>query len=151
MFLNGAILGMNRGEIARKFDEIVDFSGIEAFIDTPVKRYSSGMQTRLAFSVAAHLDPEILIIDEVLAVGDAEFQKKCLAKMKEVTSDGRTVVFREPQYELTVVNLCTQCMLLDKGVVKGIEKPRIIAEMYFSSGRNGTGASLGFASDAERP
>ena len=82
VFLNGAILGMSRVEIDRKFDEIVDFSGVEAFIDTPVKRYSSGMHTRLAFSIAAHLDPEILIIDEVLAVGDAEFQKKCLAKMK---------------------------------------------------------------------
>lgn len=92
VFLNGAILGMSRAEIARKFDEIVDFSGVEAFIDTPVKRYSSGMQTRLAFSVAAHLDPEVLIIDEVLAVGDAEFQKKCLGKMRDVTSSGRTVV-----------------------------------------------------------
>ncbi len=93
VYLNGAILGMSRGEIDRKFDEIVDFSGVEAFIDTPVKRYSSGMHTRLAFSIAAHLDPEILIIDEVLAVGDAEFQRKCLAKMRSVTSDGRTVVF----------------------------------------------------------
>jgi lipopolysaccharide transport system ATP-binding protein len=150
VFLNGAILGMSRMEIARKFDEIVDFSGVEAFIDTPVKRYSSGMQTRLAFSVAAHLDPEILIIDEVLAVGDAEFQKKCLAKMKEVTSDGRTVVFVSHSMT-TLVSLCTQCVLLDKGVVQAIDKPPIIAEMYFSSGRNGAGASLSFASDAERP
>jgi lipopolysaccharide transport system ATP-binding protein len=94
IYLNGAILGMSRAEIRRKFDEIVDFSGVEKFIDTPVKRYSSGMQVRLAFSVAAHLEPEILIIDEVLAVGDAEFQKKCLGKMGEVsTREGRTVLF----------------------------------------------------------
>jgi lipopolysaccharide transport system ATP-binding protein len=150
VFLNGAILGMSRGEIARKFDEIVDFSGVEAFIDTPVKRYSSGMQTRLAFSVAAHLDPEILIIDEVLAVGDAEFQKKCLAKMKEVTGDGRTVVFVSHSMT-TVTGLCTQCVLLDKGVVQAIDKPPIIAEMYFSSGRDRAGASLSFGSDAARP
>ena len=92
--LNAAILGMSRAEVARKFDEIVDFSGVEKFIDTPVKRYSSGMQVRLAFAVAAHLDPEILLIDEVLAVGDAEFQKKCLGKMGEIAgSGGRTVLF----------------------------------------------------------
>src|SRR5450432_4512700 len=91
--LNGAILGMSRAEIRRKFDEIVDFSGVEKFIDTPVKRYSSGMQVRLAFSVAAHLEPEILIVDEVLAVGDAEFQKKCLGKMGEVAKQGRTILF----------------------------------------------------------
>src|ERR1700735_521033 len=113
VFLNGAILGMSRAEIARKFDEIVDFSGVEAFIATPVKRYSSGMQTRLAFSIAAHLDPEILIIDEVLAVGDAEFQKKCLAKMKDVTSDGRTVVFVSHSM-LTITSLCNQCVLLER-------------------------------------
>src|SRR5262249_23126514 len=94
IYLNGAILGMSRAEIRRKFDEIVDFSGVEKFIDTPVKRYSSGMQVRLAFSVAAHLEPEILVIDEVLAVGDAEVQRKCLGKMGEVsTREGRTVLF----------------------------------------------------------
>ena len=94
IFLNGAILGMKRAEIARKFDEIVAFSGVEKFIDTPVKRYSSGMYVRLAFAVAAHLEPEILVVDEVLAVGDADFQKKCLGKMREVTSQGgRTVLF----------------------------------------------------------
>lgn len=150
VYLNGAILGMSRAEIARKFDEIVDFSGVEAFIDTPVKRYSSGMQTRLAFSVAAHLDPEILIIDEVLAVGDADFQKKCLAKMKEVTSDGRTVVFVSHSMG-TVAKLCTQCVLLDKGVVKAIDKPRAVAEMYFSSGLDRAGASLSFSSESARP
>src|SRR5205823_7393620 len=94
VFLNGAILGMTRKEIRRKFDEIVDFAEIEKFIDTPVKRYSSGMYVRLAFAVAAHLDPEILIVDEVLAVGDAAFQKKCLGKMNSVSSaEGRTVLF----------------------------------------------------------
>ena len=93
VYLNGAILGMKKAEVARKFDEIVAFSGVEKFIDTPVKRYSSGMYVRLAFAVAAHLDPEILIVDEVLAVGDAEFQKKCLGKMGDVAGEGRTVLF----------------------------------------------------------
>src|SRR6516162_10151736 len=91
--LNGAILGMTRAEIRRKFDEIVAFAGVEKFIDTPVKRYSSGMYVRLAFAVAAHLEPEILVVDEVLAVGDAEFQKKCLGRMSEVAREGRTVLF----------------------------------------------------------
>src|SRR5262245_36755417 len=89
IYMNGSILGMSRREIVRRFDEIVDFSGVEQFLDTPVKRYSSGMQVRLAFAVAAHLDPEILVVDEVLAVGDAEFQKKCIGKMEEVGKDGR--------------------------------------------------------------
>src|SRR5258707_627075 len=93
IFLNGAILGMTRAEIISKFDEIVDFSGVERFLDTPVKRYSSGMYVRLAFAVAAHLEPEILVVDEVLAVGDAAFQKKCLGKMREVSQGGRTVLF----------------------------------------------------------
>ncbi|MFQ5866208.1 MAG: ABC transporter ATP-binding protein, partial [bacterium] len=93
IYLNGTILGMTKKEVGRKFDEIVDFSGVEKFIDTPVKRYSSGMRVRLAFSVAAHLEPEILLIDEVLAVGDAEFQKKCLNKMEHVGQEGRTVLF----------------------------------------------------------
>ena len=93
IFLNGAILGMSKAEIKNKFDEIVDFSGVERYIETPVKRYSSGMYVRLAFAVAAHLEPEILIVDEVLAVGDAEFQKKCIGKMKDVQGDGRTVLF----------------------------------------------------------
>jgi lipopolysaccharide transport system ATP-binding protein len=93
IFLNGAILGMTKSEIRSKFDEIVDFAGIEKFIDTPVKRYSSGMYVRLAFAVAAHLEPEILVVDEVLAVGDSQFQKKCLGKMKDVSKEGRTVIF----------------------------------------------------------
>jgi lipopolysaccharide transport system ATP-binding protein len=156
VYLNGAILGMSRGEIASKFDEIVDFSGVEAFIDTPVKRYSSGMHTRLAFSIAAHLDPEILIIDEVLAVGDAEFQRKCLAKMRDVTSNGRTVVFVSHSMT-TVTNLCTQCLFLEKGIVQALDNPRAIADMYFSSGAGqgkGEGwgiSSLSFASEKERP
>jgi lipopolysaccharide transport system ATP-binding protein len=115
IFLNGAILGMTKKEIKSKFDEIVDFSGVERYIDTPVKRYSSGMYVRLAFSVAAHLDPEILIIDEVLAVGDAEFQKKCLGKMKDVSEkDGRTVLFVS-HYMPAVLNLCTYAMVLQFG------------------------------------
>ncbi len=114
VFLNGAILGMSRRDISRKFDEIVEFSGIEAFIDTPVKRYSSGMQTRLAFSVAAHLEPEILIVDEVLAVGDAEFQKKCLGKMNEVSKTGRTVLF--VSHTMSAVDqLCGRIIWLDHG------------------------------------
>ena len=92
IFLNGAILGMTKNEINRKFDEIVSFSGVSKFIDTPVKRYSSGMYVRLAFAVAAHLEPEILIVDEVLAVGDVEFQEKCLGKLGEITKEGRTVL-----------------------------------------------------------
>jgi lipopolysaccharide transport system ATP-binding protein len=115
VFLNGAILGMRRQEIARKFDEIVDFSGVERFIDTPVKRYSSGMYVRLAFAVAAHLESEILIVDEVLAVGDAEFQKKCLGKMGDVSKgEGRTVLFVSHNMG-AVKTLCKNGILLDKG------------------------------------
>ena len=116
IFLNGAILGMKRHEISRKFDEIVDFAGIEKFLDTPVKRYSSGMYVRLAFSVAAHLEPEILIVDEVLAVGDAEFQKKCLNKMKEISGSSRTVIFVSHN-QAAIESLCDQCALLDRGQV----------------------------------
>ncbi|WP_062133876.1 ABC transporter ATP-binding protein [Demequina aestuarii] len=114
IYLNGALLGMTRKEIKRRFDEIVDFSGVERFLDTPVKRYSSGMYVRLAFSVAAHLETEILAIDEVLAVGDAEFQRKSLQKMKDVARDGRTVLYVSHQPQ-TVVNLCTSAIYLDKG------------------------------------
>jgi len=114
VFLNGAILGMRKDEVDQKFDEIVDFSGVEKFIDTPVKRYSSGMYVRLAFAVAAHLDPEILVIDEVLAVGDAEFQKKCLGKMGDVASEGRTVLFVSHNMG-AIRNLCTKGILLHNG------------------------------------
>jgi lipopolysaccharide transport system ATP-binding protein len=114
IFLNGAILGMSREEIRRKFDEIVAFADVEKFLDTPVKRYSSGMYVRLAFAVAAHLEPEILIVDEVLAVGDTEFQKKCIGKMGEVTKGGRTVLF--VSHNLSAVNsLCNRGLLLSKG------------------------------------
>lgn len=116
IFLNGTILGMTRKEVASKFDEIVAFSGVEKFIDTPVKHYSSGMYVRLAFAVAAHLEPEILIIDEVLAVGDAEFQKKCLGKMKDVAGEGRTVIF--VSHNMQAVNLlCNKGIVLSQGTV----------------------------------
>ncbi|MGD0711504.1 MAG: ABC transporter ATP-binding protein [Bacteroidales bacterium] len=114
IFLNGAILGMTKTEIHSRFDEIVDFSGVEKYIDTPVKRYSSGMYVRLAFAVAAHLEPEILIVDEVLAVGDAEFQKKCIGKMKDVSSKGRTVLFVSHNMA-SIMELCTKGMLLQNG------------------------------------
>ena len=116
VFLNGAILGMKRKEVARKFDEIVEFAGVEKFIDTPVKRYSSGMYVRLAFSVAAHLEPEILIVDEVLAVGDAEFQKRCLGRMDAIGKSGRTVIFVSHNMP-TVTRLCQRAILLDRGRV----------------------------------
>lgn len=114
--LNGAILGMSSAELRSKFDEIVEFSGVERFIDTPVKRYSSGMQVRLAFAVAAHLEPEILVIDEVLAVGDAEFQKKCLGKMKDVAGHGRTVLFVSHNMA-AVRQLCSRAVTLSGGQV----------------------------------
>lgn len=114
IYLNGALLGMSRREIKNRFEEIVDFSGVEKFLDTPVKRYSSGMYVRLAFSVAAHLETEILAIDEVLSVGDAEFQAKSLAKMRDVAKDGRTVLYVSHQVQ-TVTALCTSAIYLDKG------------------------------------
>src|SRR5215208_2170710 len=107
---------MNRSEIKRKFDEIVDFSGVEKFIDTPVKRYSSGMHVRLAFSVAAHLQPEVMIVDEVLAVGDVAFQQKCLGKMEDASGEGRTVIF--VSHNMTAVShLCPRAILLDNGTI----------------------------------
>ncbi len=116
IFLNGAILGMKKTEIENKFDEIVAFSEIEKFIDTPVKRYSSGMYMRLAFAVSAHLEPEILVVDEVLAVGDAEFQRKCLGKMSDVASEGRTVIF--VSHNMSAIQRLTQeCIILDKGIM----------------------------------
>ncbi|MBQ2822322.1 MAG: ABC transporter ATP-binding protein [Thermoguttaceae bacterium] len=114
IYLNGAILGMTRQEIDRNFDSIVDFSGVEAFLDTPVKRYSSGMAARLGFAVAAHLDPDILIVDEVLSVGDSQFQKKCLGKMKDVANTGRTVLFVSHNMA-AVRQLCSRAILLKKG------------------------------------
>jgi lipopolysaccharide transport system ATP-binding protein len=114
IYLNATILGMTKKEVDAKFDEIVDFSGIEKFIDTPVKRYSSGMNVRLGFAIAAHLEPEIIMVDEVLAVGDAEFQKKCLGKMQDVASYGRTVIFVSHNMG-SITSLCSRCMLLRNG------------------------------------
>ena len=114
VFLNGSILGMKRREIRRKFDEIVEFAGVEQFIDTPVKRYSSGMSVRLAFAVAAHLEPEILLVDEVLAVGDAEFQRRCLGRMEDLSQSGRTVLFVSHNMQ-AVAQLCDRAILLDGG------------------------------------
>jgi lipopolysaccharide transport system ATP-binding protein len=116
IYLNGAILGMRRAEVARKFDEIVDFAGVDTFVDTPVKHYSSGMYVRLAFAVAAHMEPEILVVDEVLAVGDAQFQKKCLGKMNDVSRQGRTILFVSHNLD-AVQRLCTRGILLDRGQV----------------------------------
>ncbi len=132
VFLNGAILGMKKAEVARKFDEIVAFSGVEKFIDTPVKRYSSGMYVRLAFAVAAHLDPEILIVDEVLAVGDAEFQKKCLGKMGDVSGEGRTVLFVSHNMG-SISELCDNSILLSEGKIDEIGPSPSIIEKYLQS------------------
>lgn len=129
IFLNGTILGMTRKEVAAKFDEIVAFSGIEKFIDTPVKHYSSGMYVRLAFAVAAHLEPEILIIDEVLAVGDADFQKKCIGKMQDVAGQGRTVIFVSHDIE-AVQSLCNKGILIENGHVKEIGPIQQIINSY---------------------
>ena len=131
IYLNGAILGMTRREIRSKFDEIVDFAEVERFLDTPVKRYSSGMYVRLAFAVAAHLEPEILVVDEVLAVGDASFQKKCLGKMKEVSAgEGRTVLFVSHNMR-AIDTLCNSALLLEKGLVKSYSHDvKVIIKCY---------------------
>jgi lipopolysaccharide transport system ATP-binding protein len=136
VFLNGAILGMRRAEITRRFDEIVAFAEVERFIDTPVKRYSSGMYLRLAFAVAAHLDPEILLVDEVLAVGDARFQKKCLGKLHEVAGGGRTVLFVSHNMA-AVQRLCTDAILLERGSVAFRGTPRDVVRRYLQSGAAG--------------
>lgn len=133
VFLNGAILGMSRREIASKFDEIVAFAEIERFLDTPVKRYSSGMYTRLAFAVASHLEPEILIVDEVLAVGDASFQKKCLGRMGQVSREGRTVLFVSHNM-MAVKSLCDRAVLLDKGKVMLDGSVDDIVDAYLTAG-----------------
>jgi lipopolysaccharide transport system ATP-binding protein len=132
IFLNGAILGMSKAEIKRKFDEIVDFAEVEKFLDTPVKRYSSGMYVRLAFAVAAHLEPEILIVDEVLAVGDAQFQKKCLGKMEDVsTKEGRTVLFVSHNMAM-VNNLCPTCIHLASGIIHEHGPTASVIQHYLS-------------------
>jgi lipopolysaccharide transport system ATP-binding protein len=132
IFLNGAILGMTKKEIFRKFDDIVEFAGIEKFLDTPVKHYSSGMYVRLAFSVAAHMEPDILIIDEVLAVGDAEFQKKCLGKMDDISKkEGRTVLFVSHNMG-AIKNLCSRSILLENGTVKMEGKTEDVIDCYLN-------------------
>jgi len=136
IFLNGAILGMNRKEIASKFDAIVDFAGVEKYIDTPVKRYSSGMYVRLAFAVAAHLEPDILIVDEVLAVGDAEFQQKCLGKMKDVSErQGRTVLFVSHQMG-SISQLCNRAYLLQNGKLIYDDSANRVIDFYINSNKN---------------
>ncbi len=132
IFLNGAILGMRRSEIRRKFDEIVAFSEVEQFIDTPVKRYSSGMYVRLAFAVAAHLEPDILLVDEVLAVGDAAFQKKCLGKMGDVARQGRTVLFVSHNMA-SILALCERAILLKAGRVLGDGPPQEVVRTYLKT------------------
>jgi lipopolysaccharide transport system ATP-binding protein len=133
IYLNGAILGMKRSEITRDFDSIVEFAGIERFVDTPVKRYSSGMYVRLAFAVAAHLTPEILLVDEVLAVGDAEFQRRCLGRMSEVARSGRTVIFVSHNLS-SIARLCPRTVLLDHGTVAAIGPSRDVIGRYLARG-----------------
>jgi lipopolysaccharide transport system ATP-binding protein len=142
IYLNGAILGMGRSEIRRKFDEIVDFAEIERFLDTPVKRYSSGMYVRLAFAVASHLEPDILVVDEVLAVGDALFQKKCLGKMEDVsTREGRTVLLVSHNMQ-AIRQMCNRAVLLHAGRLLGHEVTSVAVESYLQQGRAALGAGL---------
>ncbi len=149
VYLNGTILGMTKKEIDHRFDEIVDFSGIEKFIDTPVKRYSSGMKVRLAFSVAAHLEPEILIVDEVLAVGDARFQKKCLDKMQDVGEKGRTVLFVSHNMH-AVSHLCTRVVLLEEGKTRMDDSPHKVIASYLNW-ESGTTAAREWKDSANLP
>lgn len=138
IYLNGAVLGMGRAEIKRKFDEIVDFAEVERFLDTPVKRYSSGMYVRLAFAVAAHLEPEILIVDEVLAVGDASFQKKCLNKMEDVGREGRTVIFVSHDTG-AITRLCKRAIILDHGRVLRDGPAHEVVHTYLQAGQGSAG------------
>jgi lipopolysaccharide transport system ATP-binding protein len=146
IMMNGTILGMSREEVRRKFDEIVAFSGVEQFLDTPIKRYSTGMKVRLGFSVAAHLEPDIMIVDEVLAVGDADFQKRCLGKMEDVASLVRTVLFVSHNMG-AVQNLCSRCMLLKGGRIVEDGNPGDVIRTYLSA--YSTGAETGFSDDNE--
>jgi len=150
IFLNGAILGMTKTEIKSKFDEIVNFSGVERYLDTPVKRYSSGMYVRLAFAVAAHLETEILIVDEVLAVGDVEFQKKCLGKMNDITKgEGRTILFVSHNLPM-IASLCTKGIVLEKGklVFDGLSSTAI---NYYQNGENLTPGKVAYPDENKRP
>ena len=140
VFLNGAILGMSRRDIVSRFDRIVDFAGTERFLDTPLKRYSSGMQLRLAFAVAAHLEPDVLIVDEVLAVGDAEFQRKCIGRMAEAEEEGRTVIF--VSHDLATLNrLCPRSLWMEAGRVRDSGPTREIVRQYLASGAVSSGSS----------
>jgi lipopolysaccharide transport system ATP-binding protein len=150
VFLNGSILGMKRREIQRKFDAIVEFSGIESFIDTPVKRYSSGMYVRLAFSVAAHLEPEILLVDEVLAVGDAEFQQRCLGRMEDFSGTGRTVLFVSHNMQ-TINQLCDRVIWLDEGTIAEDGDPSQVVTHYLHSTSYATGAYISWPDDDTAP
>jgi len=141
IFLNGAILGMSKAEILRKFDEIVAFSEVEQFLDTPVKRYSSGMYVRLAFAVAAHLEPEVLVVDEVLAVGDAAFQNKCLGRMADIAQGGRTVLFVSHNMA-AVQRLCSQCVLLRKGRLSEFGQTGPVISSYLEQTKSGAGINL---------
>jgi lipopolysaccharide transport system ATP-binding protein len=150
IFLNGAILGMTRREIKSKFDEIVEFAGVERYIDTPVKRYSSGMHVRLAFAVAAHLEPEILIIDEVLAVGDAEFQRKCLGKMKDVSDkEGRTVIFVSHSMPM-IASLCNRGIILKNGLMV-FDGTSSAAVHQYQNGSKGNSALLDYSKQSKKP
>jgi lipopolysaccharide transport system ATP-binding protein len=148
IFLNGAILGMTKSEIRSKFDEIVAFSGVDKYIDTPVKRYSSGMYVRLAFAVAAHLEPEILIVDEVLAVGDAEFQKKCLGKMKDVSRQGRTVLFVSHNL-VAVKSLCQRGILMERGTITYNGTAEETVEKYMKANANQLKPKISFDTPTE--
>jgi lipopolysaccharide transport system ATP-binding protein len=150
VFLNGSILGMKRREIHRKFDDIVEFSGIESFIDTPVKRYSSGMYVRLAFSVAAHLEPEILLVDEVLAVGDAEFQQRCLGRMEDFSGTGRTVLFVSHNMQ-TINQLCDRVVWLDGGTIAENGDPSQVVTHYLHSTSYASGAHISWPDDDTAP
>lgn len=150
IFLNGAILGMGKAEITRKFDEIVAFAEVEKFLDTPVKRYSSGMYVRLAFAVAAHLEPEILIVDEVLAVGDAQFQKKCLGKIEDVGKEGRTVLFVSHNMGM-ISQLCARCVWLDKGNIRDIGPTDSVVNAYMLNGMSNLGCEMTFPDDPKKP
>jgi len=148
VYLSGAILGMKKSEIDRRFDEIVDFSGVEEFIDTPVKRYSSGMHVRLGFSVAAHLEPDILVVDEVLAVGDAGFQQKCLGKMGDVAKAGRTVILVSHNMA-AMQGLCSKCYLLKGGRLVAEGAPRAVIEQYMAGTASGEVVELGQRKDRQ--
>ena len=149
VFLNGSILGMKRREIQRKLDDIVEFSGVEKFIDTPVKRYSSGMAVRLAFSVAAHLGPEIMLVDEVLAVGDAEFQQRCLGRMEDFSGTGRTVIF--VSHNMQAINqLCDRAILLDAGRIVEDGNPSFVVTRYLHSAL-GSGSRISWPDDESAP